>query len=94
MPGVLVKRVAFTRHARRRVVERGTTEDEVIQTIRDAPWSRVDLRRYAATKWYPFGQEHEGSFYAGKDVRPIFVDEPERLVVVTVYVYFNQQAGP
>ena len=41
-----------------------------------------------------FGQEHDGSFYAGKDVRPIFVDEPERVVVVTLYAYFNQRAEP
>ena len=26
--------------------------------------------------------------------RPIFVEEPERLVVVTLYVYFNQRAEP
>jgi len=39
-------------------------------------------------------QEHEGSLYAGKDVRPIFVDETERVVVVTVYVYLNQRAKP
>ena len=88
-----MKPVAFSRHARQRLAERGTTEEEVIETIRDAPWILVESRRYAATKWYPFGQEHDGSFYAGKDVRPIFVDEPERLLVVTVYVYFNQRAA-
>ena len=88
-----MKPVAFSRHARQRLAERGTTEEEVVQTIRDAPWILVEPRRYAATKWYPFGQEHDGSFYAGKDVRPIFVDEPERLVVVTVYVYFNQRVA-
>ena len=88
-----MKPVTFTRHARQRLAERRTTEAEVIQAIHDATWVRAGLRRYAATKWYPFGQEHDGSFYAGKDVRPIFVDEPERLVVVTVYVYFNQRAA-
>jgi hypothetical protein len=89
-----VKPVVFTRHARQRLVERGTTEEEVVGAIRDAPWVQTDRRRYAVTKWYPFGHEHEGSFYTGKDVRAIFVDEPERLVVVTVYVYFNQRAEP
>jgi len=29
-----------------------------------------------------------GRHYLTKQVRPIFVDEPERIVVVTVYVYF------
>jgi hypothetical protein len=27
-------------------------------------------------------------FYATKQVRPIFVDEPQEIVVVTVYVYY------
>jgi len=43
---------------------------------------------------YSFGQDHEGSFYAGKDVRSILVDEGTRIVVVTLYVYFNQRAEP
>ena len=89
-----MKPVVLTRHARQRLAERRTTEDEVIQAIRDTPWVRTDRGRYAATKWYPFGQEHEGSFYAGKDVRPVFTDEADRVVVVTVYVYFNQRTEP
>jgi hypothetical protein len=89
-----VKPVVFTRHARQRLAERRTTEDEVVQALRDAPWIRTAKGRYAATKWYPFGQEHEGYFYAGKDVRAIFADEPERVVVVTLYVYFNERTEP
>ena len=89
-----MKPVVLTRHARQRLAERGTTEEEVTQAIRDAPWVQTDKGRYAATKWYPFGQEHEGSFYAGKDVRPIFADDAERIVVVTLYVYFNQRVEP
>ena len=28
-------------------------------------------------------------YYAMKQVRPIFVDEPDEIVVVTVYVYYS-----
>ena len=89
-----MKPVVFTRHARQRLAERRTTEYEVIQAICSAPWVRTELRRFAATKWYPFGEEQEGVFYVGKDVRPVFVDEAERVVVVTLYVYFNQRSEP
>ena len=89
-----MKPVVFTRHASQRLAERMTTEEEVIQAIRDAPWVRSDRQRYSATKWYPFNEVHEGFFYAGKDVCPIFADEAERLVVVTLYVYFNQRTEP
>ena len=89
-----MKSVVFTRHARHRLAERSTTEEEVVQTIRNASWILAEQQRFAATKWYPFGQEHEGRFYVGKDVRPIFVDETDRIVVVTLYVYFNQRSEP
>ena len=89
-----MKTIVFTRHARQRLAERRTSEEEVIQAIRAAPWVRAERHRFAATKWYPFGQEHEGVFYVGKDVRPIFVDETDRIVVVTLYVYFNQRSEP
>jgi hypothetical protein len=89
-----MKSVVFTRHARQRLAERSTTEEEVIQTIRSAPWIRAEQQRFAATKWYSFGQEHEGVFYVGKDVRPIFVDEADRIVIVTLYVYFNPRSEP
>lgn len=36
---------------------------------------------------------HAGAFYTGKDVEPVFVDEAERIVVITVYVYLNQREG-
>ena len=32
-----------------------------------------------------------GVIYKGKDARPVFVEEPDRIVVVTVYVYLNQR---
>jgi len=76
------------------MLERLTTEAEVIQTIRDARWQPAEKGRYRARKWYPFRAEHEGTFYAGKDVGPIFAEEADRIVVVTVYVYLNQREEP
>lgn len=35
-----------------------------------------------------------GTFYTGKDVEPVFAEEPDRIVVVTVYVYLNQREEP
>jgi len=31
--------------------------------------------------------------WSAKQVRPIFVDEPEEIVVVTVYVYYFSREG-
>ena len=89
-----MKPVVLSRHARDRLADRDTTEQEVIQAIRNQPWVPVDEGRFGVTEWYPFGREHKGRFYAGKDVRPIFEEEADRVVVVTLYAYFNQRAEP
>jgi len=88
-----VKPIVFTRHAREKMAERLATETEIIQTIRETTWQPAEKRRHRASKWYPFRQEHKGTFYAGKDVEPVFAEEPDRIVVVTVYVYLNQREG-
>lgn len=86
-----MKPIYLTRHARARLPERLTTETEVIQAIRETAWQPAERGRWRASKWYPFGKEHKGTFYTGKDVQPVFADEPDRIVVVTVYVYLNQR---
>jgi hypothetical protein len=37
---------------------------------------------------FPFGRDWNGRRYSSKQVRPVFVDEPAEIVVVTVYVYY------
>lgn len=86
-----MKPIVLTRHAREKMLERLTTEAEVIQTIRDARWQPAEKGRYRASGWYRFRTEHDGTFYAGKDVVPIFAEEADRIVVVTVYVDLNQR---
>ena len=88
-----MKPIVFTRHAREKMAERLATETEIIQAIRETTWQPAEKRLYRASKWYPFRQEHKGTFYAGKDVEPVFAEEPYRIVVVTVYVYLNQREG-
>jgi len=39
-------------------------------------------------KDFPYGKQWNGVFYGTKQVRPIFVEEAEEIVVVTVYVYY------
>ena len=73
------------------MAERLTTETEVIDAIREGAWQPMEKGRYRVSKWYPFREYHKGTFYAGKDVEPVFSEEPDRIVVVTVYVYLNQR---
>jgi hypothetical protein len=60
----------------------------VVEAIRTMPWSPAELGRLECRKDYPFHAVWNGVRYGTKQVRSIFVDEPEEIVVVTVYVYF------
>jgi hypothetical protein len=68
-------------HAREQLRFRGGFAWEV--TWRPAERGRLECRRNL-----DFHQEWNGTVYATKQIRPIFVDEPEEIVVVTVYVYY------
>ncbi len=44
--------------------------------------------RLECHKDFPYGREWNGKFYKTKRVRPIFVEEADEIVVVTVYSYY------
>jgi hypothetical protein len=67
---------------------RGFTVAEVEEAIRTSAWSPAELGRLECRKDSAFGAEWNGKTYATKQVRPVFVDEAEEIVVVTVYTYY------
>lgn len=83
-----MKPVRLSGHARANIRYRGTTEQEVIDVIRAANWEAAEQGRLECRKDFEFGGDWNGRFYATRQVRPIFVEEAEEIVVVTVYVYY------
>jgi len=61
----------------------------VERAIRTNEWKPAELGRLECRMVLPFSAEWNGNFYASKTVRPIFVEEKGRIVVVTVYVYYG-----
>jgi hypothetical protein len=61
---------------------------EVEDTIRDSRWEPAELGRMECRKAFTYNREWNGEVYAKKEVRPIFVEEPDEIVVVTVYTYY------
>ena len=82
------KKIQFSGHAAQQLQFRGTTESEVIEAIRTAPWQPAENGRMECRKDYVFNSIWNGRHYTIKQVRPVFVEEAEELVVVTVYVYY------
>jgi len=51
-------------------------------------WHEAELGRLQCRRDFVFAGEWNGVFYRTKQIRPIFVDEPAEIIVVTVYVYY------
>jgi hypothetical protein len=83
-----MKPIRLSEHARENMHYRGATEQEVIEAIRTALWVPAEWGRLECRKDFAYGQEWNGRFYATKQVRPIFVEEANEIVVVTVYAYY------
>jgi len=75
-------------HANQQLKLRGATEQEVTESIQTETWQPAERGKLECRKNFAFHAEWNGKFYTTKQVRLIFVDEPDEIVVVTVYVYY------
>jgi hypothetical protein len=82
------KPIRLSDHARGYLARRGFTETEVCEAVRTSPWQPAQRGRQEAIKDFPYQALWNGTFYTTKRVRPIFVEDPAEIVVVTVYTYF------
>jgi hypothetical protein len=82
------KPIRLSGHARDRLVRRGISKDEVVEAIQTSNWSSTKLGRLECRKDFAYGRNWNGTIYATKQVRPIFVEEANEIVVVTVYAYY------
>ncbi|MBN2133173.1 MAG: hypothetical protein JW741_26970 [Sedimentisphaerales bacterium] len=83
-----MKPIRLSAHAMGYVNRRGFTVPEVKEAIRTAPWTDAELGRLEARKEFPFNAHWNGRWYGVKQVWPVFVDEPNEIVVITVYTYY------
>ena len=82
------KPIRLSSHARGYLARRGFTEAEVSDAIRSVHWRATHSGRWESSREFPYNGDWNGTFYAHKRVRPIFVEEATEIVVVTVYTYF------
>lgn len=82
------KPIRLSRHAQEQLTYRGTNEGEVQETIRTSPWGPAELGKKDCRKDFVFNSVWNDRYYATKQVRPVFAEEKNEVVVVTVYVYY------
>ena len=89
---LLMKPIRFTHHAKQQMEARRATEQEVKEAIVEGERRPAEKGRYETSKRFPFNQPHYGRRYAVKEVVPIFVEEKDEIVVITVYTFFSGKA--
>jgi hypothetical protein len=82
------KPIKFSQHALENLFDRGASKEDVEQAIRTGEQLPAQKGRKAFRKNFSYNAMWKGKYYQAKQVVPIVVEEPDRFVVVTVYVFF------
>lgn len=88
-----MKPICFSNHARLQMVLRGATEEEVIAAISSGKWETAKVGKFKAKHQFNYKRAAltNNKYYKYKTVEPIFADEPDKVVVVTVKVYYSNE---
>lgn len=82
------KPLRLSQHAKEQIERRGCSEEEIRETIQSSQWEKAELDRMQCKKDFTFNKIWNDKEYKTKQVKPIFTEEKNEIVVVTVYVYY------
>jgi len=80
--------IEFSDHARRQMQERGATDEQVVAAIRGGEAEPALRDRLLYRKNFQFNSSWRNKQYRVKQIAPIVAVEADRLVVITVYVFY------
>ena len=80
--------IEFSPHAKEKMLDRGATAADVVDAIHMGSSEPVRKGRIMFRKNFTFDRQWREKHYAVKQVAPVVAEEPDRLVVVTVFVYY------
>jgi len=83
-----IKPIHLSQHAKQQLFYRGTTEEEIIDTIQASQWEPAELNRLECHKDFIYNQNWNNKYYKTKQVKPIFAEEHDQITVITVYVFY------
>ncbi len=83
-----MKPIRLTAHAESYCEDRGFSVREVETAIREGNWQPAERNRLQCRKEFLYKSEWLGKYYETKMVKPIFVDEADEIVVITVYTFY------
>lgn len=82
------KPIRLSKHAIIQCRERGVTEQEVIEAIHTGLKEPAKKNRLISKLNFQYNDNWYDSYYAIKQVAPVFVEEENEIVVIIVYSYY------
>jgi hypothetical protein len=67
---------------------RGANFEEIKKAISFANWTPAEGSRMECRMDFPFVDTWNGKIYRIKQIRPIFVESTDEIIVITVYTYY------
>lgn len=88
-----MKPIRFSNHAILQINLRGASKEDVITAIRAGKWKPAKMGKFQSKLRFDFNDRALTNlkFYKYKIVEPIFADEPDEIVVITVKVYYSNE---
>jgi hypothetical protein len=83
-----MKPIELDDHTRSRMALRGADEEEVVAAIREAKWEGARKKRFQCRKSFPYGKQWNGKTYNTKQLKVIFEELENEIIVDTVYVFY------
>lgn len=83
-----MKPIRLTKHAREQMIERGANEAEVKEAITKGSREPAKHGRELCRYNFTFGKHWQGKHYSIKQVVPVIKEEPNEIVVITVYTFY------
>jgi len=85
--------IQIATHTTERARERGTDEEEIKDVIETGFAISSKYGRIGRAKVYEFKQKRQNKFYEEKRVEVFYIVERDRIVTVTVYVFYGKWEG-
>ena len=82
------KPIRLSKHAQLQCIERGVKIDEVIDAIKNGTIEPAKNNWLQSKENYQYNDYWNGTFYPIKQVAPVFVNEEDEIVVITVYSFY------
>jgi hypothetical protein len=70
------------------MADRGAREEDVVRAVRTGRRERAQRGLFLYRLNLEFQREWDGKHYAVQQVVPVVAEEPDRIVVVTVYAFY------